>query len=141
MINTLNAALNKTLIEPLNNSNHYLVQQLAQSSKLDIENVSREVTQPLQLTQTLTVEHLWSKINDSVSRVAHLTQALLSVPSILTTIQQLNSSNGLEKRDMIFTVDDLKNRLGFHSANGGGIRNQQQPASRPVQNAAAAPHQ
>ena len=25
---------------------------------------------------------------------------------------------------MIFTVDDLKRKLGFHSAGGGGIRNQ-----------------
>lgn len=122
MINSLNSGLTKTLLEPLGDGHSHLVRQVATACKFDLESVVREGNSPLQLSPALTIEYLWSKINESINRLQQVHKTILSVPTLLRIIQQFNSSNGLQSRDMIFTVDDLKKKLGFHSANGGGIK-------------------
>jgi len=55
-----------------------------------------------------------TKVSESITRLQKVHSTVLSVPTLLKTIQQLNSSNGLaNSRESIFTVDDLKRKLGF----------------------------
>lgn len=120
IINSINSGMTKTLIDPLNNSLPVLVQHIAQTCKFDVESVAKEGHNPIANDPNSTVDTLWFKSTEVIQRMQSIHQNILSVPTILRVIQQLNSTNGLQTRDMVFTVDDLKRKIGFK---GTGVSN------------------
>jgi len=132
LCNSLNASMTKTLIEPLNNAVPLLVQQVAAACDLDLTDLDRQARYQLQPDSINSADQLLQKVSKTTQRVQSLHSTLLSASSLLKVVQLFNSRSNLAPNEMIFTVDDLRRKLGILGvANNSSARvHYQQPNPR-----------